>query len=93
MSWVGGGTRAITGVRLEAEGEAGTVGKEPTLLWFPWEGKGKAGSASLSSAHLNKLSKHWGYRLCLTPGLGVIRADGQRAMGEGPRRRWLVVRT
>lgn len=57
------------GPAQNARGWEGECGKVP-LLWFQWEGKGKAGQAGLGLADLN-ISRFWCIRAipaCLVPG-------------------------
>ena len=45
------------------------------LLWFQWEGKGKAGQDGLGLADLNNISRFWCVRAvpaCLVPGPATV---------------------
>lgn len=62
------------GPAQNTRGWEGECGKVP-LLWFQWEGKGKAGRAGLGLADLN-ISRFWCIRAvpaCLVPGPATVK--------------------
>lgn len=78
-------TRGSTRVSQEAGGVKRKHGHMP-LLWFPKEGMGKAGQASLSKfriGQLNNFSRLWAIvavSSCPIPGPGVIQGRGNTGL-------------